>query len=1559
MIGLLWGLGYAQPTIAQSLPTGGTVVSGNVAIGLASPTKLAVSQSSSTGIVNWSSFSVGQGNQVHFSNGSGATLNRVIGNVPSSINGLVSATGSVYLVNPSGVVVGPGGEVKTGGSFIASTLDVKDADFRAGGALTFSGSSNASVVNLGKIGASKGDVVLIARQVRNDGSLTARNGTAAMASGAEVVLSDGSLGNGKVLVRRPSLDGEIRNSGAIRAAEVELRANGGNIYALAGNTGRAITATGVLNKGGRIFLSAEGGSVTVTQKVAARRVQANLPSATAHNRTVAPRGSFTGGDVVISADKVVVGAAIAARGSNGAGGTVVVTGKEVTLTSGAAIDASGTSGGTVLIGGDRAGGSESALKFLPQTVANAQTVTLEAGSTITADGTSGAGGNVVVWSDGATSFAGAISATGLRGGFIETSGHTFDFMNGRVNAGIGGTWLLDPVDLTINAALAGTIATALDGGSNVTQQTTATGSGGSGDITVASGINWSSDATLTLSAYRNIAVNANIASTGGGGVVLRADNAGTGSGTVTFGGGQVSTAGPVSIFYNPAGDSSTVNSTKYIAPTQTGFSGNVTGGATLNAYMLVNTAFDLENMQNYLSGRYALGRDIDAGASASWNGGAGFAPVGGSSAFTGTLDGQGKTISNLTINRPSGQWVGLFGYNGASATVRDLGLLGVSITGYTAVGGVVGQNMGTIANVYTSGSVTSTNAGAGGIVGYNYGPLSNVYSTSAVSAPVAYAGGIAGLSTGSISQAYATGAVSGTDSVGGLVGYNGGTIAQSYWDSYTTGQAAGVGTGGSAGLAAVTSDPAQSAAANYAFNQSAYGNFDFSAGNAATGWFMIDGRTRPFGQWEYSTNIANAHQLQLMAMNLDASYQLTSAIDFSSGLAVGGKYPGMWSSSGFSPIGDLSSQFAGSLDGRGHAISNLAIDLPSSSYVGLFGYVGAGASVSDLSLQAVTVRGTQYVAGLAGLNNGAISNSSVSGAITGTDRVGGLVGRNSSLGSISNAAAAGTVTLASGLAGGLVGENVNGIVSDSSAAVAVLGTATNSAVLGGLVGWNNGAASVIRNSYATGTVTGGTGSTRVGGLAGQNYGTIEKSYATGNVVGGNQGSGGLVGYNTSTISQSYATGTVSATVIAGGLVGINSATGTITQTYATGAVAAPTIAGGLLGGNLGAVTQSYWNTTTSGRAAASGSGTVPGATGLTTAQMQNPASFASTYAGWDFATIWSAPSAGYYPQLYGVNYVLRVDPANASRVYGEANPAFTHSIFGLHAGDTAAIINGLSVSTAATTTSNVGTYAISATGGSAVGTSGQAYRFIDAPGTLTITPRSITVTADAASRAYGDANPALTYQVGGSGLVNGDSLSGALSTTATTASNVGVYGITQGTLASPNYAISSFMGASLVVTPRAVTVTADAKSRTYGNANPALTYQVGGSGLVNGDTLSGALATSATATSDVGIYGITQGTLAASSNYAFSFVGANLNVTPMARPVRAEGGRSYSKSTSQAPQPLGGIMQFENEGSAPAIVCDSEKCLGLPHHHNWRIGVRAKFVAAEANRNRLPAFADN
>src|SRR6202035_5576768 len=115
--------------------------------------------------------------------------------------------------------------------------------------------------------------------------------------------------------------------------------------------------------------------------------------------------------------------------------------------------------------------------------------------------------------------------------------------------------------------------------------------------------------------------------------------------------------------------------------------------------------------------------------------------------------------------------------------------------------------------------------------------------------------------------------------------------------------------------------------------------------------------------------------------------------------------------------------------------------------------------------------------------------------------------------------------------------------------------------------------------------------------------------------------------------------------------------------------------------------------------------------------------------------------------------------------------------------------------------------------------------------------------------------------------------------------NVGAYGITQGTLANSNYAIA-YTGANLSVTAAPLTVTANAQSRLYGAANPALTYV--SSGLLNGDTLSGGLATSATTTSNVGNYGITQGTLTASSNYMLSYAGANLSVTAAPLTVTAD-----------------------------------------------------------------------
>src|SRR5207237_394282 len=114
------------------------------------------------------------------------------------------------------------------------------------------------------------------------------------------------------------------------------------------------------------------------------------------------------------------------------------------------------------------------------------------------------------------------------------------------------------------------------------------------------------------------------------------------------------------------------------------------------------------------------------------------------------------------------------------------------------------------------------------------------------------------------------------------------------------------------------------------------------------------------------------------------------------------------------------------------------------------------------------------------------------------------------------------------------------------------------------------------------------------------------------------------------------------------------------------------------------------------------------------------------------------------------------------------------------------------------------------------------------------TAAPITVTADAKSKVYGAADPALTYQLTSGALVAGDSFGGALTRAA--GANVGSYAIQQGLLtAGGNYTLT-FAGANLTITPAALTVTADNKSRIQGLANPALTATI--TGFVNGDTLS-------------------------------------------------------------------------------------------------------------------------
>jgi hypothetical protein len=149
--------------------------------------------------------------------------------------------------------------VKTGGRFVASTLDADNCAFMDGGALTLRGDSNASVINLCKISSSGADVFLIARgTVVNAGTIKAPDGTAELAAGGQVLLQD-STSSKQVFVQAGS-EGAVINSGRIKAAQISLQAADGNVFALAGG-GTRIRATGTANRDGHVWLVADSGRV--------------------------------------------------------------------------------------------------------------------------------------------------------------------------------------------------------------------------------------------------------------------------------------------------------------------------------------------------------------------------------------------------------------------------------------------------------------------------------------------------------------------------------------------------------------------------------------------------------------------------------------------------------------------------------------------------------------------------------------------------------------------------------------------------------------------------------------------------------------------------------------------------------------------------------------------------------------------------------------------------------------------------------------------------------------------------------------------------------------------------------------------------------------------------------------------------------------------------------------------------------------------------------------------------------------------------------------------------
>ena len=438
-------------------------------------------------IINWQSFSIGAGELTRFQQQSAlsAVLNRVTGSDPSSILGALTSNGRVFLVNPHGIVFGQGAVINTAG-FIASTLNISDADFLAG-RLRFEGGGHGALKNAGTIQAG-GDIFLVGPQIENSGLIRSDNGSVMLAAGQSLTISspdahgvqfalqapaDAALNLGILDARNAAamFAGTLRHSGEIRAASASVDASG------------------------RVILAAQ-------------------------------QDAIIDGHAVINVDN-----------SAGRGGTVRITGERVGLFDNATVTARGAAGGgEILVGGDVQGANPAVRNAAMTHVASG--ATLDAGATAAGDG-----GRVIVWADDTARVHGQLSARsgpqGGAGGFIETSGKRFLDVSGiRVSASgeTAGTWLLDPYNIEIVAG-GGTVNNGgvpaftpggddsqigadlitgqLDAGTSVTLNTAGAGSQ-AGNIVVNAPVVKTADnaASLTLTANNDITVNQSITLSG-------------------------------------------------------------------------------------------------------------------------------------------------------------------------------------------------------------------------------------------------------------------------------------------------------------------------------------------------------------------------------------------------------------------------------------------------------------------------------------------------------------------------------------------------------------------------------------------------------------------------------------------------------------------------------------------------------------------------------------------------------------------------------------------------------------------------------------------------------------------------------------------------------------------------------------------------------------------------------------------------------------------------------------------------------------------------------------
>ena len=1358
----------ASINAAMAAPTGAQFNPNEIKISQQGKTTL-IDQSTQRAIINWKGFDVSADEAVRFNQPgvTSSTLNRVTAGQESVIAGRISAPGQVIIYNSNGVVFSGSAKVDVG-SLITTTANISDEHFRQG-KLIFDqpGNPDARIVNDGSISvAEKGLAAFVAPSVANNGVINARLGTVAMAAG--------------------------------NAATIDLYGDGLVSIAVTDPvTRKPQDAQALVSNGGAI--QADGGSVLITAEQASRVVDnaVNLSGVILARGTEVREGSVA---LVSKSGDIQVAGKIDVSGPK-SGGDVLVSGQQVALASTASIDARGAAqGGSVRIGGDFQGRGE-----LPR----AKNATLAKGASIDVSATGkGNGGLAVVWSDGNTRMDGRIlargGAQGGNGGLVETSGKVnlsiadSAYVSVAAPYGNGGTWLLDPTTLRIVAS-GGTSGSV--GGAN----------GASGDATVNASVVTGALAggKVTLSASDRLSVEAPLITSNLGGASRGLELIATGPA------GAVDISAPI-LFRNGS------------LAIRAGGNINFLSGGTPQTSGIVDLGSGTLWMQTSTAGKISQ--------------------QAGTALIAANLAGRAGSIDLASWDNYAGN-LALQTFNG-TLKYRQSNATGVTTSG-TVFDPFINQSMtGTAQNIVSSVGTRILEANSVGTTGnYTLTADGNSEFDRLVFTALPYrrVSGSASFPTNDSSDYLVTNLryqvngsnVTATPNGGAPSGF---TVAAGNGSvtTWTGNWGTSWGVKGFGGVIGVTDE------LQYDVGTGLTEELIFGLGGKTS---RVDTRLDLFMREGAFNSFAERAQVEMFKTTTTAgdilSRQQTATLTANDATRVYGDVnPTLTATmSGINAIDAyVNSQFNDLYQATASTTATQA------SNVGQYAITGNanGSEYFSQRYQLVRQDGRLTVTP-AQLIVSADAKTKVYGDAdpTLTYQVSGLKNSDTAAGVLSGnlGRVAGENVGNYGILQGGLGLNtanytlsyVGNDLRITPAQLNVIADAKTK-VYGDLDPALTYQVSGLKRGDTAGAVLNGGSLSRV---AGENVG----------VYGINQGGLGLVSSNYTLNYQ-----------------GNNL---TITKALLNVIADAKTKVYGDADPSLTYQVSGLKNGDTAGAVLNGGS--------LSRVAGENVGVYGINQGGLGLV------SANYDLSYQGNNLtitkaLLNVIADAKTKVYGDADPALTYQVSGLKNGDTAgAVLNGGGL--VRVSGENVGNYAIQQGGlGLVSGNYDLAYQ----GNNLTITKALLNVIADAKTKVYGDADPSLTYQV--SGLKNGDTagsiLTGGLNRAA--GENVGVYGINQGDLAlnSGNYDLN-YQGNNLTITKALLNVIADAKTKVYGDADPALTYQV--SGLKNGDTAGAVLnggSLSRVAGENVGVYGINQGGLGLlSANYDLSYQGNNLTIT--------------------------------------------------------------------------------